>query len=74
MFNADCCCQCSEANLEGCRDVVDVAEMFTKHRHFLIASMLMNKEGVQWSRVPLYTWLQVTFPVRHITPLLSDNS
>jgi hypothetical protein len=29
----------------------------------------MNKEGLQWSRVPLYTWLQVTFPVRHITPL-----
>jgi hypothetical protein len=43
--------------------------MFTKHRHFLIASMLMNKEGLQWSRVPLYTWLQLTFPVRHITPL-----
>ncbi|KAI4808837.1 hypothetical protein E4T44_10929, partial [Aureobasidium sp. EXF-8845] len=54
--------KCSEANLEGCKDVVDVAEMFTKHRHFLITSMLMNKEGVQWSRVPLYTWLQVTFP------------
>ncbi|KAH0293741.1 hypothetical protein M436DRAFT_42812 [Aureobasidium namibiae CBS 147.97] len=54
--------KCSEANLEGCKDVADVAEMFTKHRHFLIASMLMNKENLQWSRVPLYTWLQVTFP------------
>ncbi|KAI4738443.1 hypothetical protein E4T50_11104 [Aureobasidium sp. EXF-12298] len=54
--------KCSEAKLEGCEDVVDVAEMFTKHRHFLIASMLMNKESLQWSRVPLYTWLQVTFP------------
>ncbi|KAI4810395.1 hypothetical protein E4T44_10882, partial [Aureobasidium sp. EXF-8845] len=56
--------KCSEANLEGCKDVVDVAEMFTKHRHFIIASMLMNKEGVQWFRVPLYTWMQVTFPTR----------
>lgn len=67
-LHANFCYQCSEANLEGCKDVVDVAEMFTKHRHFLIASMLMNKEGLQWSRVPLYTWLQVTFPVGHITP------
>jgi len=30
--------------------------------------MLMNKEGLQWSRVPLYTWLQVTFPVGRTTP------
>ena len=61
--------QCSEAGLEGSEDVADVAEMFTKHRHFLIASMLTNKEGLQWYRVPLYTWFQVTFPVSQVTPL-----
>ncbi|KAH0371318.1 hypothetical protein KCU65_g1892, partial [Aureobasidium melanogenum] len=54
--------KCSEAGLEGSKDVADVAEIFTKHRHFLIASMLTNKEGLQWYRVPLYTWFQVTFP------------
>ncbi|KAG9951338.1 hypothetical protein KCU85_g2889, partial [Aureobasidium melanogenum] len=54
--------KCSEAGLEGSKDVADVAEMFTKHRHFLIASMLTNKEGLQWHRVPLYTWFQATFP------------
>ncbi|KAG9892028.1 hypothetical protein KCU98_g2087, partial [Aureobasidium melanogenum] len=54
--------KCSEAGLEGSKNVTDVAEMFTKHRHFLIASMLTNKEGLQWHRVPLYTWFQVTFP------------
>ncbi|KAH0381721.1 hypothetical protein KCU92_g6836, partial [Aureobasidium melanogenum] len=54
--------KCSEAALEGSKNVTDVAEMFTKHRHFLIASMLTNKEGLQWHRVPLYTWFQVTFP------------
>ncbi|KAI4717630.1 hypothetical protein E4T48_06162 [Aureobasidium sp. EXF-10727] len=54
--------KCSDEGLEGCKDVADVAEMFTKHRHFLIASMLTNKEGLQWYRVPLYTWFQSTFP------------
>ncbi|KAK6004442.1 hypothetical protein QM012_008304 [Aureobasidium pullulans] len=54
--------KCSEAKLEGSKDVTDAAEMFTKHRHFLIASMLTNKEGLQWHRVPLYTWFQATFP------------
>ncbi|KAI5240189.1 hypothetical protein E4T43_06293 [Aureobasidium subglaciale] len=53
--------KCSEEGLEGCNNVIDVAAMFTKHRYFLIASMLTNKEGLQWYRVPLYTWFQTTF-------------
>lgn len=31
--------------------------------------MLTNKEGLQWHRVPLYTWFQVTFPVSQVIPL-----
>ncbi|KAI5203309.1 hypothetical protein E4T39_04168 [Aureobasidium subglaciale] len=42
--------KCSEEGLEGCNNVIDVAAMFTKHRYFLIASMLTNKEGLQWYR------------------------
>ncbi|THX23211.1 hypothetical protein D6C90_00782 [Aureobasidium pullulans] len=54
--------KCSRARLEKCKTVTDTAAMFTKHRHFLIASMLTYKEGLQWTRTPLFTWFQDTFP------------
>lgn len=38
------------------------AKQFYKHRYFLLASMLAGKEGIVWTKTPIYRHLEHKFP------------
>ncbi|KAL1953988.1 hypothetical protein VTO42DRAFT_1874 [Malbranchea cinnamomea] len=46
----------------ACEDAEDSAEVFYKHREFLITQMLRGKEGVDWPVTPIYAHLRQKFP------------
>ncbi|KAF1996792.1 hypothetical protein P154DRAFT_579572 [Amniculicola lignicola CBS 123094] len=45
-----------------CEDAVDAAEIFRKHRAFLIASFLTRAEGVAWSNTPMIRFVKKEYP------------
>ena len=54
------------ARIEGARAVAE------RHRRFLMSSMLVGKEGIEWTRTPMFKYFQENFPVRsghlHLRP------
>lgn len=46
-----------------CNDREEAAEIFYKHRLFLIMSMLSRAQGIGWSNTPLYQHMKNRFPV-----------
>lgn len=45
----------------------EAARLFYEHKDFLLASMLAGKEGINWSKNPLYVHLSHRFPEEHAT-------
>lgn len=48
-------------------DMTAAAEVFYKHRRFLLASMLGGKEGLAWTTIPLFRHLEHRFAVGLVT-------
>ncbi|KAI9816846.1 MAG: hypothetical protein M1827_001491 [Pycnora praestabilis] len=46
-----------------CADADDAAEIISKHRDFLINSMLRGKEAISWTSTPIWEYFSITFPV-----------
>ncbi|KAK3679976.1 hypothetical protein LTR78_000353 [Recurvomyces mirabilis] len=55
----------AEQELGGINERVQAMGRVEKHADFLLSSMLAKKEGVDWSRNPLYMYLKETFPDLH---------
>jgi hypothetical protein len=51
--------------LEDAKGGKEAAQVIYAQRHFLLASMLAGKEGIAWSRNPLYEHLSTRFPDDH---------
>jgi hypothetical protein len=51
--------------LEDAKGGKEAAQVIYAQRHFLLANMLAGKEGIAWSRNPLYEHLSTRFPNDH---------
>lgn len=59
-------CQYCLENATVCKTIDDAEALFATHRYFLFASMLDNKEGLQWAKIPLFKYFETNFPVSQL--------